>query len=96
MHIPIKEALNNAQIVETILMMQLENKQGNSDNFDKELPKISASEELDRLKNFILFVEQQIDNNFFDDDYFSDDNYFSDYERFSDNYYSSPNDIITN
>ncbi|CAG8586311.1 6192_t:CDS:2, partial [Cetraspora pellucida] len=99
-HIPMKEAFNDAQIVET---------QDDPDDSDEEPPKISASEGLDRLKNFILFAKQQIsanqnmiiNNRFFlndlefsnDNDGIPDNDYFF---EFSDNYHSSSDDIITN
>ncbi|CAG8535137.1 2252_t:CDS:2, partial [Cetraspora pellucida] len=64
-HIPTEEALNNVQIIETVLVKQLENEQGDPDDSDEEPPKISASEELDELKNFILFAEKQMCDDFF-------------------------------
>ncbi|CAG8626511.1 24555_t:CDS:2 [Dentiscutata erythropus] len=61
----IKKILNNNQIVETVLAEQLEYKQGDLDDSDKELPKITATEKLNRLKTFISFTEQMYNNFFF-------------------------------
>ncbi|CAG8734238.1 13224_t:CDS:2, partial [Cetraspora pellucida] len=59
-----KEKLNNYQIVEIMLAKKLEYDQGDPDDSNEELSHILVLEELDRLKNFILFVEQQMNNNF--------------------------------
>ncbi|CAG8668865.1 6173_t:CDS:1, partial [Scutellospora calospora] len=64
-HISTEETLDDTQIVETVLAEQLEYEQGDLDDSDKELPKISPSKELVWLKNFILFAKQQICYNFF-------------------------------
>ncbi|CAG8791942.1 16134_t:CDS:2, partial [Cetraspora pellucida] len=106
-HIPMKEALNDAQIIETLLVKQLENKQDNPDNSNKEPLKIFASEELNRLKNFILFAEQHIsanqnmtiNNRFFlndlefsnNDNGIYDNNYFFDNNDFPNNDHFSDN-----
>ncbi|CAG8671384.1 16602_t:CDS:2, partial [Cetraspora pellucida] len=63
-HIPTEEKLNNHQIVKIMLAEKLEYDQDDPDDFDKEPPCISVSEELDGLKNFILFVKQQMNNDF--------------------------------
>ncbi|CAG8668575.1 13588_t:CDS:2, partial [Cetraspora pellucida] len=109
-HISTEEALNDAQIIETVLVEQLENEQDDLDDSDEELPKISASERLDRLKNFILFAEQQMSNQsmlindrFFlnnlefsnDDDGISDNNYFFDNNDFpNDDHFLGNNDFL--
>ncbi|CAG8822777.1 3941_t:CDS:1, partial [Cetraspora pellucida] len=63
-HISSEEKLDDHQIVEIMLAKKLEYDQGNPDDFDEEPLHISVSEELDELKNFILFVEQQMNNDF--------------------------------
>ncbi|CAG8778525.1 2137_t:CDS:2, partial [Dentiscutata erythropus] len=52
------------EIVEITLAKQLEHEQGDLNDSDEEPPNILASEELNELKNFILFAEQQISNDF--------------------------------
>ncbi|CAG8637981.1 1450_t:CDS:1, partial [Scutellospora calospora] len=64
-HIPTEKTLNDTQIVETILAEQLEYEQSDPDDSDKELPKITAAEEISGLKSFILFAKQQICDDFF-------------------------------
>ncbi|CAG8647601.1 10464_t:CDS:1 [Cetraspora pellucida] len=64
-HIPTEETLNDTQIVETVLAEQLEYEQGDSDDSDKEPPKITAAEGISGLKSFILFAEQQMCDDFF-------------------------------
>ncbi|CAG8762878.1 24814_t:CDS:2 [Cetraspora pellucida] len=62
--IPIEKRLDDTQIIEIVLAEQLECKKGDPDDSDKELSKISALEELNGLKNFILFVKQQMNDDF--------------------------------
>ncbi|CAG8805563.1 8735_t:CDS:2, partial [Cetraspora pellucida] len=62
--IPTEERLDNTQIIEIVIAEQLECEEGDSNNSDKEPSKISALEGLNGLKNFILFVKQQMNNNF--------------------------------
>ncbi|CAG8643778.1 14235_t:CDS:1 [Cetraspora pellucida] len=63
-HILTEEKLDNHQIVEIVLAEKLEYDQGDPDDSDEEPPCISVSEGLDGLKNFISFVEQQMNNDF--------------------------------
>ncbi|CAG8668771.1 22024_t:CDS:1 [Dentiscutata erythropus] len=63
-HIPMEEILDDIQIVETVLAEELECEQGDPEDSNKEPPKISVSEGLNRLKTFILFAEQ-MNNDFF-------------------------------
>ncbi|CAG8777546.1 11113_t:CDS:2, partial [Dentiscutata erythropus] len=56
--------LDNRQIVKIALAEQLEYEQGDPDNSNKEPSNILALEGLSGLKNFILFAEQQISNDF--------------------------------
>ncbi|CAG8447160.1 1031_t:CDS:1, partial [Dentiscutata heterogama] len=63
-HISMEGMLDDNQIVKTVLAEQLEHKQNNPDDSDKELLKIFTTEGLNRLKTFILFAKQ-INNDFF-------------------------------
>ncbi|CAG8752093.1 25547_t:CDS:2, partial [Dentiscutata erythropus] len=55
-----EDKLDDHQIVKIVLAKQLEYEQGDLDDSDEEPPNILALEGLNRLKNFILFIEQQI------------------------------------
>ncbi|CAG8525408.1 11427_t:CDS:1, partial [Racocetra fulgida] len=62
-YISMEKALDDNQIIETILAEQLKYDQDDLNSSDEKLPKISPAKGLNRLKTFILFAKQ-IDNNF--------------------------------
>ncbi|CAG8610213.1 13130_t:CDS:1 [Acaulospora morrowiae] len=67
-NIPIKEFLNDAQIVEIVLAEQLEDEQGNLNDSNEELCNILSLNILLGLKNFIIFFKQQMSSDFNADD----------------------------